>query len=324
LIDNVFYCAAGKWTMWRCTGCGSGYLDPRPNRASIHMAYQAYYTHTDITERIERRGDYASLSFLRKVRRQLFSGYLNQRFGTQERPALALGSLAMSTLLRSFKLHFEHSRRHLPRLPKGGGTVLDVGCGNGSFLEIAKSLGWDAMGVDPDASAVANCASRGLKVFQSGIERFEGEENLFDVITLSHVIEHMHDPLSLFEECYRLLKPDGRLWLETPNIDSCGHRRYGRNWRGLEPPRHLALFNRRSLDLALRQAGFTRVEDRRAPNPLMHLSGISEAIARGQPIDRRVEISGLRKWSLSKDAILQAAFPSFREFLTIVALKSSP
>src|SRR5262249_46527812 len=82
----------------------------------------------------------------------------------------------------------------------------------------------------------------------------------FDAIILNHVIEHVPDPITLLTDCRRVLKPGHPLVATTPNLDSAGHRRFGANWRGIEPPRHLHLFSVTSLRAAAGQAGFTCVE----------------------------------------------------------------
>jgi SAM-dependent methyltransferase len=161
-----------------------------------------------------------------------------------------------------------------------------------------------------------------LNVLQGGIEQFNNDESLFDVITLSHVIEHLHDPVKVLKACHRLLKPTGRLWLETPNIDSLGHRQYMENWRGLEPPRHLVLFNRQSLAQALLGTGFARIESRPIPSPLAWLSKQSEAIKQGLPVEGDIQLSVTRKWMVKKDILLQTILPSRKEFLTTIAFKS--
>lgn len=135
------------------------------------------------------------------------------------------------------------------------GTLLDVGCGNGQFIRRMRSLKWDVSGLDPDPAAVAYCLSQGLEVFQGSILDVPANRR-YDVITLNHVIEHVQDPVSLLLECKRRLVPGtGRLMIMTPNLNSLGHRWFGRYWRGLETPRHLLLFSIPSLRKFVLRAG---------------------------------------------------------------------
>jgi 2-polyprenyl-3-methyl-5-hydroxy-6-metoxy-1,4-benzoquinol methylase len=316
LTDRTFFCAPGEWSSWRCADCGSAYLDPRPTPASIHLAYASYYTHLEAPP----KADYAALSPLRKLRRRLVNGYTRWRYSSRETPVMQIGIAALLAA-RSQRLWLDREYRHLPRLPDGGGRLLDVGCGAGYFLRVARNCGWSSIGVDADPKAVANCVNQGFEVLEGGIEQFDGQERLFDVITMSHVLEHVHDPVGTIEACHRLLKPGGRLWIETPNIDSLGHRQYGESWRGLEPPRHLVLFNSRSLATALSGAGFIRIETKAAIDTLPGISRASEAIRRRQPVDPAVPFSFAQRWRNRKNALLEDLLPSVREFLTVVATK---
>lgn len=317
LIDNVFFCAPGKWASWRCSQCGSYYLDPRPSPNSIHLAYADYYTHRDASP----KASYIELSALRKLRRRLVNGYTNWRFSTRESPASAIGRLAVWAAWPR-RIALDREFRHLPRVPEAGGSLLDLGCGDGAFLRLARSCGWDVVGLDPDPKAVANCVKQGLKVLEGGIERFHRDRDLFDVITMSHVVEHLHDPVGVLKACHRLLKPGGRLWIETPNVASLGHRHYGRNWRGLEPPRHLVLFNRSSLKTALSAAGFTRIDSVRRPNPVAWIASASDRIERGSTDDQPASLSLEQKIMIRCYGMLQAIFPACQEFLTVIAVKS--
>jgi len=204
----------------------------------------------------------------------------------------------------------------------GDREPLDVGCGDGSFLRVATRCGWCAIGLDPDVNAVASCRSNALAVLHGGIELFDAMENRFDVITLNHVIEHVPDPVELLRSCYRLLKPGGQLWLQTPNIDSLGIRRYGRHWRGLEPPRHLVLFNPASLRLALHHARFQRFDRRFVPNPIAWIVKRSEEIRRGIPNDGSVKLSGAQRLFLTTARIRQSVSLSLNEALTVIAYKN--
>ena len=82
LTDVVFKTAPGEWTMWKCSTCGSGYLDPRPSQDTIHIAYKTYYTHNKFAEQNE-IGKFRPVSGLKKIRRTLANGYRNRKFGTQ-------------------------------------------------------------------------------------------------------------------------------------------------------------------------------------------------------------------------------------------------
>jgi SAM-dependent methyltransferase len=144
--------------------------------------------------------------------------------------------------------------RHLHR-PSGRGRLLDVGCGDGTFLGEMSRAGWDVQGLEPDPEAAALARKTGVPVVETPLEDASFEAESFDAVTMSHVIEHMHDPVGALHTCRHILRPGGTLWLATPNLESRGHALFGRDWIGLDPPRHLVLFTRASLANALEQAG---------------------------------------------------------------------
>jgi len=142
-------------------------------------------------------------------------------------------------------------------------------------------------------------------------------------ITLSHVIEHVHDPLKLLRQCFELLAPGGRLWLQTPNLRSLGHAVFGPAWRGLEPPRHLVLFDRATLMAALAGAGFRETEFRAHPCVTLYMWQQSRQIA--ATIGRSA--SGLRQKLLASAVGVHLAElhgvlrPDESEFLTCIAVR---
>lgn len=198
--------------------------------------------------------------------------------------------------------------------------MLDIGCGNGEFLNIAREMGWQTEGIDMDAKAVEVCRSRGLKVACGSVELLTHEKEKYDVITISHVIEHVHDPLNLLHQIHRLLKPGGLLWLETPNLGSLGYKRYKANWRGLEPPRHLVLFDLVSLTNILHIAGFKSVRQRWRGMVVFSMFAISEAIERDIAIENASR-KGKPKLNEIAAEILEMILPAKREFLTFLARK---
>jgi SAM-dependent methyltransferase len=119
------------------------------------------------------------------------------------------------------------------------------------------NLGWQAHGIDFDEAAV-RAAGRfpGLDVRLGDLSSHNFPADHFDAITLSDVIEHLPNPEQVIRECLRILRPGGRIVISTPNIDSFGHRVFGRHWRGLEPPRHLFLYSASALGKIARRSGF--------------------------------------------------------------------
>jgi 2-polyprenyl-3-methyl-5-hydroxy-6-metoxy-1,4-benzoquinol methylase len=150
----------------------------------------------------------------------------------------------------------DFSVMYLPAQPNR--RLLDVGCGDGRMLKLMQDLGWCVEGVDFDPVAVENGKNKGLKVRLGTLEDQIYPDNHFDVITMSHLIEHVCDPLRLLLECYRILKPGGRLVVVTPNSGSWGHRIFRESWLHLDPPRHLYIFSLPSLRNIITKAGFQR------------------------------------------------------------------
>lgn len=255
LRDIVFGIAPGGWNLHRCLDCSCAYLDPRPNLATIAVAYRCYFTHAGT-----RHQPIGRLSLRQRWARALANGYRNGYYGTRETPAHWLGAFA-GHISPAVRRRIKRSFRCLQPEDQGK-RVLDVGCGGGNFLYWARAMGCRVSGTDPDPVVVANARDMGFRVRQGGIEAFCDEQDGFDIITMGHVIEHLHDPIATLRIAHRLLRANGRLWLETPNLDSRYHNKYKYLWRGLDSPRHLVLFNEKSVRLALWRTGYsTHMED---------------------------------------------------------------
>jgi 2-polyprenyl-3-methyl-5-hydroxy-6-metoxy-1,4-benzoquinol methylase len=317
LVDNTFFCAPGIWKMWSCKTCSAAYLDPRPTPLSIGLAYKSYYTHAPNSVS---RKDFGQLSVFRKFRRMLVNGYTNWRFGTHEREASGLG-IALIGLIPSFCGRLANEYRNIPRVRPKNAVALDLGCGDGSFLALANRCGWHVVGADPDEMAVEAARKRGFDIHLGGVEVFEGQEARFDLITMNHVIEHLHDPVDDLAACYRLLKPGGRIWIETPNIQSYGHKSFGTNWRGLEAPRHLVLFSRKTLYRALSRAGFDAIRQMPDRNVYRHMYTKSHAMRSSERPDTKTELPLPLDLMARLARLSGATAPKRREFLTLTAEK---
>lgn len=257
LPDRLYASASDLWNLMACTCCGCAYLDPRPDAGSIGLAYTDYFTHdaSEVAGGPNLPGTGGAVQQLRRWLKAGLNGYRNARWGTQLTPSQPWGRwcVPLAWPLRSL---ITTQMRHMPRRSaKDRNRLLDVGCGNGVFLELAHAAGWEVQGLDFDPLAVAAARQRGLDVRQGRIDDLDASEGTYDWITCSHVLEHVHDPRMLLEGIARRLRPGGTLWLQTPNLDSVGHAAFGRDWRDLDPPRHLIVFTPATLAQALRAVG---------------------------------------------------------------------
>ena len=141
------------------------------------------------------------------------------------------------------------------------GRVLDVGFGDDQRLVRFRELGWEVecQEVYPKSADYASSV-HGIPMHLGFLEELRFPDATFDAITMNHVVEHVHDPITLLAECHRILKPGGVLVATTPNVESYEHKHFGFHWRGLEPPRHLHLFSQRSLRKVASKAGFARYD----------------------------------------------------------------
>lgn len=247
LTDRLFG-APGRWELHECDSCGCGYLDPRPNEASIGRAYVNYETHRPP------RNDIAVGNA--RLAAKLRNGYLNIKYGYSLTPAMPFGYLVMHALPPPWRVEWDHYARHLPRPAPGRNRLLDIGCGNGEFLMGARARGWQVHGVDPDENALLHARAAGVPVTHGNFESVVLPESSFDAITCQQVIEHVHSPARFLRKLHSWLKPGGSLWLGTPNFDSRLRKQFGADWHPLHPPQHLTLFTPGALRTLLLQAGF--------------------------------------------------------------------
>jgi SAM-dependent methyltransferase len=142
------------------------------------------------------------------------------------------------------------------------GKLLDIGCGRGDFLLWMKRYGWEVYGLDLSLVAVDVARKRGLEIFQGQLIDAPYPPASFDVITMWDVLEHVHDPLSNLKRVFELLKPGGRYTVTLPNPDGLDFLLFGRNWTGLDMPRHLYVYSRKPLTALLKKAGLTVLSSR--------------------------------------------------------------
>lgn len=148
-------------------------------------------------------------------------------------------------------------------LGRRGGTLLELGCGEGDFLVQARQRGWETQGLDISVHCAARANERlGVEAVQAGVLEQAGfPAQSVDVVACFDVIEHVRDPLAFLRRVYALLRPGGVLCAVTPCVDSLSARVMGRLWMEYKVE-HLYYFSRLSLSRALERTGFVPLEMR--------------------------------------------------------------
>jgi 2-polyprenyl-3-methyl-5-hydroxy-6-metoxy-1,4-benzoquinol methylase/ribosomal protein S27E len=218
----------------KCLGCGLIYLNPRPGQEAIGQFYEiGYYAHSNMA-----------------TRRRTLRAKLKDRFSQ------GLGGYGSSPDLWM-----------LQRLGLTGwvdviipstlrGKLLDVGCGDGERACWYQKRGFEAYGIETSEKAVTNARKLGLRVHHGTLSSAAYPDCHFDVVVMSHVLEHTHSPKAYLAECFRILKPGGTLAVAVPNIESHSARVFYSHWSFLMLPIHLYHFSVETLRAYLNKSGF--------------------------------------------------------------------
>lgn len=145
--------------------------------------------------------------------------------------------------------------------------LLEIGFGSGVMLRAAARAGWGAEGVEISRTATEHVRAEGFKVFCGDLVEAKYDDDYFDVVMASELLEHVEDPGRVVTEIARILRPGGLLWATTPNIGGLSARMLGMNWTIVSPD-HLHLFSRKGISQLLHRSGFRRVRlDTQGVNP---------------------------------------------------------
>jgi len=133
-------------------------------------------------------------------------------------------------------------------------SFLDIGCATGALLVHLSRRGWNVTGVEISPASVYARERCKLNVYDIPLEEINFPENYFDVVHASHLIEHLNNPDVFLSESQRILKPNGSLFITTPNIGGFQARLFGGRWRSAIFD-HLYLFSKRTLRKMLKAHG---------------------------------------------------------------------
>ncbi len=297
----------GEFKVARCDECGIVYLKERPDARSINFYYPAdsYYAYKPpAAYSLFLRGDSLAAIWYAIKKSILSADYNYKHFGGKK----IISLLARLPLVRNHAT-FELDALLHPYVESG--SLLEVGCASGMYLDLMRALGWKrVVGIDISRRAIEQARDElKLEAYCGELKDACLDEESFDAVSLSHTLEHVSDPVGFLRETHRVMKPEARLAIIVPNVESLCARVFGQDWFHLDAPRHMVNFTRRSLRVALERAGF-RVESLRT-NPRMSYQTAQFSYGRRAGDDHSIYTDGAHRFAFSRRA--RALLLSFRE-----------
>ncbi len=293
---DLLYDKKELYSYMKCTDCSAEYQYPMPDSDTINSFYpDVYYENTPPLKKHS------------AIKRAVLK--YKYRYTHLKAPFL-LKPLALIISLFSYK-------SLIPYIPDARG--LDIGCSNGQYINSMNALGWHFEGVEFNAKAVDLCRKAGIKVVHGELKSAGFEENSFDIITARHLIEHIPDPDALVKEISRILKPGGYLLIITPNTRAFCRKWFGLNWFPDEIPRHLILFNLKSLNMLVSKYNLSAVRTKTFSTPRAFLHSFDYLVGnKNQPSNK----SKLRRF-LAKFLVAGATILNRGEELFVIYEKKN-
>lgn len=252
-VRDRVYGVGGQWDLVRCVNgaCSAGYLDADLTGEQLGSFYQTYSTHSDPV---------LAVGGAKRTFRQALGWFLHRHLGYR-RPDSSGFTAALARLFGAVPLMRHMASARVFWLPySADGRLIEIGFGNAQTLLQMRELGWNVGGVEFDAVCVGKARALGLPVGEGDFRAQDYADESLDAVVGSHVIEHVPDPGELIAAIHQKLAPGGRMVMVTPNGKSLGCRLMGRDWRGLETPRHLTIQTPGSLVRHAQRAGFRQIK----------------------------------------------------------------
>ena len=230
-------CKKNKWEYYfkvqdhrlnKCTNCGCMAINPQPSIEELKKIYSADYFLADQKDKNK-----ANAAVLKKLTAQAYIKEILRYIGNTKSK-----------------------------------EMLEIGCGNGEFLEVAQDHGFDVLGIDIGNDFINKISKKQNlqgKVIAGTVEQIQGKK--FDVIVFSDVIEHTQNPIIFLSHVYRLCKNGGFVFCATPSLDSLSSKLQGSKWVEFKTE-HLFYFNSRTLTKLFYDNGFNFIILKKIPKIL--------------------------------------------------------
>jgi 2-polyprenyl-3-methyl-5-hydroxy-6-metoxy-1,4-benzoquinol methylase len=197
-----------EFTIQQCHGCYFLFTNPRPPAEEIGAYYQS-------------------------------DNYISHHDEAKDLMSRVYTSVRNHTIKGKLKL--------INRMQSHKGAILDVGCGTASFLQACKQDGWQVSATEPDPGARRIAENRVGDIVSESIKAPVLQNKKFEIITLWHVLEHVHELNQTVSWLQDHLTENGTLIIAVPNPQSFDAQEYGRFWAAYDVPRHLYHFTRSTM-----------------------------------------------------------------------------
>lgn len=235
------------FTITECGGCGLLFTNPRPTEAEISRYYEfkEYVSHQDDAP-----------GLVNKAYRIARSWTLSGKMKLLERVRQETGS---------------------------SNTLLDYGCGTGHFLAAAKERGWSVSGLEVSDTARMQAEKRLSQPIWTNVRQLPLDHR-YGVITLWHVLEHVHELQATLSVLINQLAPNGTMLIALPNPESLDAQTYQQDWAALDVPRHLYHFRQQAVAQLLARHGLRIQQTLPMPLDAFYVSWLSEKYIGGNPV----------------------------------------
>lgn len=272
LVCQDYTVSQQEFQIVRCESCGFKFTNPRPAEAEAGAFYQsqAYISHSNTSKGLVNKAYQLVRNFTLRRKLNLINSLVDDIEG------------------------------------KGGfgdpwffNTLLDIGCGTGMFLKTCREAQWNAKGTEPDEKtrqfAIQNS---GAEVQPDFLTAYPNER--FAVITMWHVLEHVHRLSQTIQKIKQNLSQSGRLVVAVPNSDSWDAQKYREHWAAYDVPRHLYHFTPKSVGQLFEKFGFKIAAIHPMPFDAFYISMLSTQYRDGKINYAEALVNGLKSNSWAR------------------------
>ncbi len=227
-----------KFDIYQCASCGFLFTQDAPSEDNMtrYYSFEDYISHSDTKKKLADKIYHLCRSFMLRRKQKLIDNVCHQKKG----------------------------------------ALLDVGCGTGYFLNVMRRKGWDVVGIEKNKVARAIAKQKfNLETLPSD-QLINLDERSFDVITLWHVLEHVHSAEIYLQHMHRVLKDRGVLIVAVPNQLSFDAQYYQKYWAAYDLPRHLWHFSPITIGNLTNRLGFKVIAKQRMVLDAFYVSMLSE------------------------------------------------